>query len=76
VPVTADNTLYRIARNNGVWGLWQGLGGVLTSAPQAVSWGNNRIDVFVKSTDSAVWQISFDGLNYSRGLCATEPEMS
>lgn len=37
------------------WSGWESLGGTLTSAPAAVSWGPNRIDVFVKGTDNALW---------------------
>jgi hypothetical protein len=32
------------------------LGGVLESDPAAVSWGPNRIDVFICGTDSALWR--------------------
>ena len=36
---------------------WQeeNLGGTLTSAPTAVSWGSDRLDVFAKGTDNALW---------------------
>jgi hypothetical protein len=37
------------------WSGWEDLGGILTSAPAAVSWGQNRIDTFVSGTDSALW---------------------
>lgn len=30
------------------WSSWESLGGILTSAPAAVSWGPNRIDVFAR----------------------------
>src|SRR5205807_453810 len=37
------------------WSAWENLGGTLTSAPTAVSWGSaNRIDVFVKGSDNAL----------------------
>jgi hypothetical protein len=39
----------------GGWSGWESLGGVLTSAPAAVSWQANRIDTFVSGTDSALW---------------------
>jgi hypothetical protein len=35
------------------WLGWESLGGVLTSGPGASSWGNNRLDPFVRGTDSA-----------------------
>jgi predicted Zn-dependent protease len=37
------------------WRGWENLGGILTSAPAAVSWGLNRIDTFVRGTDNAMW---------------------
>ena len=37
-------------------GSWDSLGGVCTSSPAAISWGaTTREDVFVRSTDGAVW---------------------
>ena len=37
------------------WIGWESLGGVLTSAPAASSWAANRLDVFVRGTDNALW---------------------
>jgi len=39
-------------------GRWENLGGILTSPPSVVSWGPNRLDVFGKGTDSALWWVS------------------
>jgi len=39
------------------WSDWMDLGGQLTSEPAAVSWGPNRIDVFARGTDNALWHI-------------------
>ena len=37
-------------------GIWNSLGGVSTSSPAAVSWGNTtRLDVFVRGADGALW---------------------
>jgi len=37
-------------------GVWSSLGGVCTSSPAAVSWGNTtRLDVFVRGADGALW---------------------
>jgi len=33
----------------------------LTSAPAVASWGPNRLDVFVRGPDSALWHIAWDG---------------
>jgi len=41
---------------NGAWSSWQFLGGKLTSSPAAAAAsGGNRIDVFVRGTDGALW---------------------
>jgi hypothetical protein len=37
------------------------IGGFLTSDPTAVSWSNNRIDVFVRGGDFALYHKWFDG---------------
>ena len=34
---------------------WETVGGRLSAAPAAASWGNNRLDVVVRGTDSALW---------------------
>ena len=36
-------------------GRWEPLGGILTSSPSVVSWGDNRLDVFALGTDFATW---------------------
>ena len=43
------------------WSGWEDLGGVLTSGPAAASWAEDRLDVFVKGTDNAVWHLWWDG---------------
>jgi len=40
---------------NGQWSAWESLGGILTTAPDCVSWSTNRIDCFVVGTNNAVW---------------------
>ena len=37
------------------WGGWESLGGILTSPPNAVSWGPNRLDIFANGGDYATW---------------------
>jgi sialidase-1 len=39
----------------------ESLGGRLTSAPSAVSWLYNRLDAFVRGTDSGIWHIRYPG---------------
>ena len=43
---------------------WTSLGGQLTAAPDASSWGSNRADVFVRGSDSALWHNSWDGTQW------------
>ena len=44
---------------DGQWYGWESLGnppgGAVTSDPDAVSWGNGRIDLFVRGADNALW---------------------
>ena len=47
-----------------VWGGWESLGGVLLSAPQGVTWGPNRLDVFAVGTDHAVYHKWWDGSHW------------
>lgn len=47
------------------WSEWEDLGGVLTSAPAAVSWGPNRIDVFVRGQNNSLWHKWWDGSRWS-----------
>lgn len=45
-------------RSDGVG--WESLGGIITSDPAAVSWGPQRLDVFARGTDDALWHRWFD----------------
>jgi hypothetical protein len=77
----SDNTLHHTweTQMSPTWAAWESLGGGLTSAPTAVSWGNqNRIDVFVKGTDSALWHKWWDGTRWNGweplgGVLTTDP---
>jgi hypothetical protein len=63
----SDNTLHHTFHTNvdPTWAPWEGLGGVLTSSPSAVSWGNqNRIDVVAKGSDNALWHTWFNGSSW------------
>jgi peptidoglycan/xylan/chitin deacetylase (PgdA/CDA1 family) len=42
------------------WGAWLSLGGVLTSAPAAVSRSAGTIDVFVRGTNGSIWERSYN----------------
>ncbi|MDF1505122.1 matrixin family metalloprotease [Roseisolibacter sp. H3M3-2] len=43
------------------WRPWESLGGVLTSGVGVSSWAANRLDVFVRGTDNALWHKWFAG---------------
>lgn len=47
------------------WHGFENLGGLLTSKPNAVSWGANRIDVVVRGTDSAVYHKWWNGSSWN-----------
>jgi len=42
-----DNSPYHKAWNGSQWSGWQKLPGYFQDAPAAVSWGNERVDLFV-----------------------------
>ena len=44
-----------------MWHDWESLGGTITSVPGAVSWDNDRIDVFAIGKDSTLYHKWFDG---------------
>ena len=74
-----DNALWYRFWNGTAWSAWESLGGVLTASPGAVSWGPNRLDVFVRGTDHAVWHRSWDGTSWATwdsvgGIATTAPE--
>ena len=56
-----DNHLWvRWSRHSQPWGEPEDLGGILTSAPSAVSGGQWRIDVFYRGANNHLWTISRD----------------
>jgi spore germination protein YaaH len=50
-----------IANKFGTTTPWGSLGGIATSAPDTSSWGATRNDVFVRGSDNALWQDTFNG---------------
>ncbi|MCX6023089.1 MAG: hypothetical protein NTZ05_15435 [Chloroflexi bacterium] len=56
-----DRTLWRRWLLGGGWGGPEFLGGGLISAPAVSSWGVNRLDVFIKGDNKALWQKTYDG---------------
>jgi hypothetical protein len=49
------------------WSGWENLGGTVNpgAGVAAVSWGTNRIDIFVRGTDNALWHKSWNGSSWS-----------
>ena len=43
------------------WSEWESLEGGLQAGPSAASWGPNRLDIFVRGTDNAMWHKWWDG---------------
>ena len=41
------------------------LGGFLTSSPAVASWAPNRLDVFVRGSDNALYHKSWNGIEWS-----------
>src|SRR6202035_3085363 len=59
-----DDRRYVPHRSNGPSTNWESLGGQISEAPTAVSWGENRLDLFARGTDNAVWHKWWDGSNW------------
>ena len=47
------------------WSQWEDLGGILTSAPAVSSWQSNRLDVFGRGQNNALWHKWWDGRSWS-----------
>jgi hypothetical protein len=47
------------------WNEWESLGGELISDPTVISLGNDRIDVFVRGTDKALWHKMWNGKKWN-----------
>jgi hypothetical protein len=59
-----DNVLYRQQLSNGAWqGSWTSMGGVLTSAPDADSWGSNHRAMALRGITNEVWYLRWNATN-------------
>lgn len=47
------------------WSSWEQLDGVLKDAPSVASWGPNRLDVFARGLDDALWHKVWDGSGWT-----------
>ena len=54
---------------------WESLGGEIDkgTSPAAVSWGPNRLDIFVVGTDKALYHKAWDGSSWQPSLTDLEP---
>jgi hypothetical protein len=76
-----SNTLYHRWWAYGAWSGWENLGGVLSSAPGAVSWGPGRIDVFARGGNNALYTRSFvdgrwSGWRNLGGVLSSAPDVA
>jgi hypothetical protein len=60
------------------WSVWEDLGGILTSAPAAASWEPNRLDIFARGQNQALWHLYWNGARWSAwedlgGILTTGP---
>ena len=70
----ADGTLNRFPmygvngatapRRAASWSGWEDLGGIITEGPAAASWAANRLDVFAKGGDNALYHKWWDGSSW------------
>lgn len=67
---SAETLVFARGADNALWmhdgARWTSLGGTLASAPDAASWGNGRVDVFVRGTDDHLWQIARENGRWSQ----------
>jgi len=52
---------------------WQPLGGEFGTAPAAVSWGPNRLDVFAVGGDEQMYQKTWDGSQWQPSVADWQP---
>ncbi|MGD0568272.1 MAG: hypothetical protein ABSA78_07685 [Candidatus Sulfotelmatobacter sp.] len=71
--VGADGSLWHIWKDNSQWGSWEYLNQpsnsvtvTVASAPSVVSWGANRLDVFVLGTDGNLWHLGWNGSKWEK----------
>ena len=74
--IGTDRALYHKWWDGTNWGPsltgYERLGGVCISAPRAVAWGPNRLDIFVVGTDNALYHKWWDGTSWGPSLTGYE----
>jgi len=67
--IIRDIIRFTLANIEGVpvagWSQWEDLGGILTSAPAVASWQPNRLDVFARGQNQALWHRYWNGTRWS-----------
>jgi hypothetical protein len=53
-------SLYHTGWDGSTWNNWDWVGGYFQNSPAAVSWGPNRIDVFVQGSDNNLGHLWWD----------------
>jgi murein DD-endopeptidase MepM/ murein hydrolase activator NlpD len=80
-----DNMLYRRTWSNNAWQtVWEQMGGVLTSAPDADSWSVNHREVIVRGLTNEVWSqrwntsswVGFTSLGLPGGGATSDPSVA
>ena len=79
-----DNALWRREHTNGGWGSWISMGGGLTSAPDAASYGAGHIDVVIRGNDNSLYHryylngtwYDWAPLGAPNGLATSSPSMT
>ena len=79
-----DNALWRREHSNGGWGSWISMGGGLTSAPDAASYGAGHIDVVIRGNDNSLYHryylngtwYDWAPLGAPNGLATSSPSMT
>jgi hypothetical protein len=73
---SADRRAYHKAWDGSEWApsetSWEAHGGAFQTAPVAISWGPNRVDVFGQSTDNAYYHQAWDGAQWQPGIASWE----
>lgn len=64
--IGTDNQLkHRPFRSGSGWHAWENQGGILTAGVDSVSWGNNRIDVVSRNSNSRMVHKAWDGSQFT-----------
>jgi hypothetical protein len=79
VVATYGRGLWKIS--DGKWNPEEDLGGILSSGPDAASWGFDRIDIFYRGQNQHLWHKSWDGAQWNNevnlgGVLTSDPAVA